>query len=308
MRRFTAIDLFAGAGGFTVGAKAAGVDVLWASNHFEPCVRIHKRNHPEVIHSCQDLCQADFNDVPDHDVLLASPACQGHARARGLERAHHSSCRNTAWAVIACAEAKDPETIIVENVPEFTNWVNYPAWRLALESLDYVLTENVLNAYNVGVPQSRERVFVVAKKWYDGPREIPVGRSKLRPAKSFLNLKLDANKWSLIKTPNRAESTLERIAKGREDHGKKFLIAYYGQERGGRSLDRPIGTITTKGRHAIVNGKYMRMLTTKEEQAAMAFPASYIMPPQKALATKLLGNAVPPPLAAHVVKYAMRSN
>ena len=50
-----AIDLFAGAGGFTLGATRAGVDVVWAANHWKDAVAVHANNHPTIAHECQDL-------------------------------------------------------------------------------------------------------------------------------------------------------------------------------------------------------------------------------------------------------------
>lgn len=70
----TAVDLFAGLGGFSEGARLAGVRVAWAANHWQAAVDTHARNHLETAHSCQDLHQADWTRVPAHDVLLASPA------------------------------------------------------------------------------------------------------------------------------------------------------------------------------------------------------------------------------------------
>jgi DNA (cytosine-5)-methyltransferase 1 len=123
-----AIDLFAGSGGFSEGARQAGVDVVWAANHWQRAVTIHAMNHPDTDHECQDLCQANFSNVPDHDLLLASPACTGHSDARGKERAGHDEMRATAWAVISAADVKRPQTVIVENVPEFSlRWEAYPA-------------------------------------------------------------------------------------------------------------------------------------------------------------------------------------
>jgi DNA (cytosine-5)-methyltransferase 1 len=75
-----AVDLFAGLGGFTEGATRAGVQVVWAANHWKAAVDVHARNHPHTDHACQDLRQADWGSVPAHDLLLASPACQGHSR------------------------------------------------------------------------------------------------------------------------------------------------------------------------------------------------------------------------------------
>lgn len=76
-----AIDLFAGAGGFSTGARMAGVGVVWAANHWPAAVECHASNHGEAIHVCQDLHQARWGEVPAHDLLLASPCCQGHSNA-----------------------------------------------------------------------------------------------------------------------------------------------------------------------------------------------------------------------------------
>ena len=114
-----AVDLFAGAGGFSTGATMAGVNVVWAANHWPAAVQVHTNNHPDTIHLCQDLQQADWSLVPAHDLLMASPACQGHSRARGKERLHHDAMRATAWAVVSAAECHLPTVVLVENVPEF---------------------------------------------------------------------------------------------------------------------------------------------------------------------------------------------
>lgn len=53
-----AIDFFAGLGGWSTGARAAGVDVLWAANHWPIGVEWHSANHPDTLHVCQDLHQA----------------------------------------------------------------------------------------------------------------------------------------------------------------------------------------------------------------------------------------------------------
>lgn len=127
MRKMKAIDLFSGAGGFTTGATMAGCNVVWAANHWPDAVATHASNHPTTLHSCQDLQQADWTQVPTHDLLLASPACQGHSRARAKDRAHHDAQRSTAWAVVSAAECHRPTVVLVENVPEFSAWALYPA-------------------------------------------------------------------------------------------------------------------------------------------------------------------------------------
>src|SRR5690242_5304548 len=96
-----AVDLFSGAGGFTCGAAMAGVPVAFAANHWPLAVETHKLNHPTTQHVCQDLRQADWTALPKYDLLLASPACQGHSTAsQPQRRQYHDAMRATAWAVV----------------------------------------------------------------------------------------------------------------------------------------------------------------------------------------------------------------
>lgn len=298
-----AIDLFAGLGGWSEGARRAGVQVAWAANHWPAAVQFHACNHPDTIHVCQDLHQADWSQVPAHNLMLASPSCQGHAKARGTERPHHDAARATAWAVVSCAEFHRPDVLVVENVVEFIDWVLFPAWRLALETLGYSLSINIIDAADCGTPQNRVRVFIVgvlAKH----PIVIPAPAEQHAAASSII--RFDSGRWSNVFKSGRAPKTIERYQAGRRDHGDRFVFSYYGQTRGGRSLSRPIGTITTRDRWAIVDGDRMRMLAVDEARAAMGFPASYQLPTNKRIAMHMLGNAVSPDAAEYVIRQIAR--
>jgi DNA (cytosine-5)-methyltransferase 1 len=80
-------------------------------------------------------------------------------------------------------------------------------------------------------------------------------------------------------------------------------MPYYGSGSGltGRSLNRPVGTVTTRDRWAVVDGDSMRMFTVEEYRAAMGFPKNYRLPSTRQKAIHMLGNAVPPKLARHVI-------
>ena len=82
--------------------------------------------------------------------------------------------------------------------------------------------------------------------------------------------------------------------------GHRFLAPYYssGSGRTGRSIERPIGTIPTRDRWAVIQGDQMRMLAVPEAKAAMGFQRGYILPDNHAEAMHLLGNAVCPVVAA----------
>lgn len=295
-----AIDLFAGAGGFSTGATMAGVQVVWAANHWPAAVQVHANNHPNTIHLCQDLQQADWTQVPAHDLLMASPACQGHSRARGKERLHHDAQRATAWAVISAAECHRPASVLVENVPEFAKWALFPAWCSAMGALGYALSPMILDAADHGVAQHRRRLFIVCTRGKH-PVELSLPNRDHIGAASIIDF--DSGKWSSINKLGRSVSTLTRIANGRARFGQRFIAPYFGSGSGltGRCLSRPVGTITTRDRWAVIDGDRMRMLTVNECRQAMGFPASYQLPTRAKDAMHMLGNAVVPVVACDVI-------
>lgn len=218
-----AIDLFAGAGGFTEGAKLAGVEVVYAANHWPLAVSYHSRNHPATRHDCQDVQQADWRDVPRHDVQLASPACQGHSKARGKERPHHDALRSTAWAVVSCAEYHRSESVVVENVPDFMNWTLYPAWCDAMRRLGYAIAPHIIDAADHGVPQHRKRLFIVCTRSRN-PLHLSLPKRPHQPIGDVIEW--DAHAWSPIDKPGRSPVTLRRIAAGRAEFGERFVAPY----------------------------------------------------------------------------------
>lgn len=300
-KKLTAVDLFAGAGGNSVGATQAGVRVIRAANHWPVAVECHTLNHPETKHDCQDLQQANFYEWDDFDIMLASPACQGHTSARGVDRPHHDATRSTAWAVIACAEAKRPKYLMVENVVDFGRWQLFGQWRSCLEILGYTLHLNVLNSADFGVPQARKRLFVtgVHRSVSTRPVVVTPPMTPHKPAESIIDWDAEG-RWS--KVLERVPATVKRWEKGRLDHGDQFLMAYFGKEAGGRSLSKPLGTVLTKDRYALVRGDMMRMLNIEEYRRAMGFPADYRLPGTHKHALHLLGNAVVPAVTKGVVE------
>jgi DNA (cytosine-5)-methyltransferase 1 len=295
-----AIDLFAGAGGFSTCATMAGCTVVWAANHWPAAVQVHADNHPETLHLCQDLQQADWRSVPAHDLLLASPACQGHSRAKGKERPHHDALRSTAWAVVSAAECHRPAVVLVENVPEFAAWALYPTWCAAMHALGYALAPMIIDAADHGVAQNRRRLLVVGTRTKH-PLELVFALVAHKGSGEIIDF--GAGKWSQIDKPGRAAATLARVKSGRACHGERFVAPYFGSGSGltGRSLSRPVGTITTRDRWALIDGDRMRMLSVNECRRAMGFPSSYRLPERAKDAMMMLGNAVVPVVARDVI-------
>ena len=299
----TAIDMFAGWGGFTEGAKRAGVQVAWAGNHWQTAVDAHAQNHPATKHVCQDLRQADWSEFPDHELMLAAPACQGHSQAAQPSRAgsdrtrsKHDALRATAWAVVDCAEVCVPKAVIVENVPDFRRWKLFPRWRGCLEDLGYHVQEHILRASLMGTPQRRDRLFVVAtRKQVTLDLRIDAQESPFSP-----HIDQDADNWRSV--AKASERVRERIAKGRRNYGRTFLTQHV-TGHPGVPLDQPIRTITTQDQWAIVEGKWYRPLSLRENARAMGFGDDYFWPENSTRreTIKGLGNAVCPPVAERLV-------
>ncbi|MCP4792458.1 MAG: DNA cytosine methyltransferase [Actinomycetia bacterium] len=295
----TVIDLFAGAGGFSEGARMAGATPLWASNHWPTAVAAHSAAHPGTAHVCQDLRQADWTQVPEHDVLLASPACQGHSTAsQPRRRRYHDAMRATAWAVVDAVEVCGPRAFAVENVPSFTRWALFDHWVSSFELLGYDVQTALLTASHFGVPQRRKRLFVVGHRC-----------GTTRPSLDFAQgvepgygayLEASAQGWKPVRSAPAGVQT--RVAAGRRRHGSRFLTQHV-TGHSGVSLDEPIRTLTTASSHwNLVDGKRYRPLSLVELKRAMGFRDDYPLPcSSRADAVRLLGNAVCPPVAAAIV-------
>jgi DNA (cytosine-5)-methyltransferase 1 len=172
----TAIDSFCGAGGSTTGLKAAGIEVIHAANHWDRAIESHNTNHPEIDHSCVDLHMEHPSRFPKADIGWFSPSCTTHSPAGGRKRRHPGQLnlfnktapdpsversRMGAWDVVNFTEYHRYQLVMVENVLEFTEWELYDHWLKAMQALGYAHQVLCFNSQFAGVPQSRDRVYVI---------------------------------------------------------------------------------------------------------------------------------------------------
>jgi DNA (cytosine-5)-methyltransferase 1 len=128
-RTIAAADLFCGAGGTSTGLRTAcetlGIKLrLIAVNHWEIAIQTHTRNHPEAEHFHSSLDAVDpVKLVKDGklDLLVASPECIHHSRARGGKPINDQS-RASAWRIVEWASKLEIRHLLIENVPEFRTW------------------------------------------------------------------------------------------------------------------------------------------------------------------------------------------
>lgn len=323
MSALTMTDLFAGGGGTSTGATMAGVNVTVAVNHWPPSLATHAANHPCTAHENIDISQADPTRFPQTDILWASPSCTHHTRAQGKRRetrahgefdidrawdwptimaAEPDKARATMFDVVRFAEALHHRYVVVENVPEVQDWVFYPQWLQMMGMLGYEHRVQTLDAAHVAttgpaVSQHRERFF--ATFWRQDQVE-PLMVTETVGTPPAADLILDEDPGQLIAdrkrplapaTMSRIEATLDRYPDAR-----RMVVSYYGSSRVGRASTRPIGTLTTHDRHAIITrtprGVAYRMLRNAEASRAMGFPEDYQWRGTTKDITKQIGNAV----------------
>jgi DNA (cytosine-5)-methyltransferase 1 len=169
----TVTDLFCGAGGSSLGARAAGLELVMAANHWSTAIDVHQVHFPDAAHDCADITQVDPRRYPRTDILLASPECTNHSQARGVSRqAQHPGLwdapdpaaersRATMWDVCRFAEQMRYDAIVVENVVEATKWVGWRGWHQVMADLGYKHRVLSHNSMHHGVAQSRDRIYVV---------------------------------------------------------------------------------------------------------------------------------------------------
>lgn len=315
-------DLFCGAGGSSLGARQAGAIPVggvdsWAAacQAYELNVKGARAYRSDIRHFDPKIVLAQHDRI---DILLASPECVAHSIARGNRRGCELS-RALAFEVIRFAQVLHPRWLVVENVPLMRNWPLFSEWCDRLRELGYHLRICQLNAFDFGVPQTRLRLFVLGDREQqpDSPRPY---RRKSAVARSIIGVGLSREqtaKFSPVERPGRAASTIARVQSVVRQLGQnaEFLMVYYGSDRAGgfQTLDRPLRTVTTLDRFALVRpncrGHEMRMLQPSELAAAMGFPRNYKWPEAVTRRDKirLLGNAVCPPVMRAVVRSLLRS-
>ncbi len=176
---------FAGGGGTSCGLKAAGLKVDIAINHSRRALAVHRINHPETTHYCEDVWKVDPKRAcrgRPMGLFWLSPDCTFHSRARGGKpfrdpRKTHR-VRGLAWLAVHWAKEVGPRAIMLENVREFADWgplvdgspdplrkgFTFRRFVRMLQNLGYAVDWQTLRACDYGAPTSRERLFLVARR------------------------------------------------------------------------------------------------------------------------------------------------
>lgn len=160
-----AIDLFAGIGGIRLGFQEAfgkNIEFVFSSEIDKYAKQTYYANFGEVPYG--DITKIDEKDIPPHDIILAGFPCQAFSIAG--KRLGFEDTRGTLFFDVArIATYHKPKLIFLENVKGFLNHDKGNTFKVikqTLEDLGYKVYSKVLNAKDFGVPQNRERIYIVA--------------------------------------------------------------------------------------------------------------------------------------------------
>ena len=167
-------DAFTGVGGFSLGIeKAIKTKCVGFSEIDKYAKQVLKYRYPN-IKNYGDISKINWSEVPDFDLLTGGSPCQDFSIAG--KRAGLGGARSSlAWEFIRCLKEKKPRHFIWENVKGVmssrSGW-DFANLLVAFSEAGYSLWWQVLNAKDFGVPQNRERVFVVGCFGGETPREV----------------------------------------------------------------------------------------------------------------------------------------
>jgi DNA (cytosine-5)-methyltransferase 1 len=292
------VDLFCGIGGFRYAVenvarrRHVGSQCVFSSDIDRYCQQSYEENFGERPGG--DITLVDEKEVPDHDLLIAGFPCQPFSIIGKMHGFRDT--RGTLFFDIArILAAKKPSAFVLENVKLLRGHDNGRTLKTIMATLDelgYHASYRVLNALNFGLPQKRERIWIVGFRknvrmcW-------PIGGVPMRPLKQILEKKVDPKHYAsdYIRT-KRHQALAPRIEPTIWHENKAGNISAYPFScalRAGASYN-----------YLLVNGE--RRLTPREMLRLQGFPESFKMVCGDSQTRKQAGNSLPVNVATAVLQ------
>lgn len=299
-KQYKTIDLFAGIGGIRLGFEAHGCKNVFTSEWDKAAQMMYEANFGEKPFG--DINEIAPTDIPDHDILLAGFPCQPFSIAgKGLGFA---DTRGTLFFNIeAILEAKKPQAFLLENVKRLTTHDNGQTFGVICEKLrklGYTVYYKVFNSLEFGLPQKRERIYIVG---FREPIEFnfpkPLGfykplsefldRDQDVPKEYFASEQIKANRMNMVK-------------------GVPPFPSVWHQNIGGNISALPYSCALRAGgsyNYLLVNG--IRRLTGREMLRLQGFPDDFIINIPYSQARKVAGNSVSVPVIKAIAGEMLKS-
>ena len=181
MKRYRVVSLFSGCGGLDLGFINSGFDIVWANDFFKEAVESYKYNIGDhIVHG--DITQISNNKIPnDIDVVLGGFPCQGFSVANNKRSMKDE--RNFLYKeLLRVIKDKKPKFFVAENVKGLISMQKGEVLKMILndfKSLGYDVDWYLLKASDYGVPQNRERIFIIGNN---------IGASNKPPKKTHVEV------------------------------------------------------------------------------------------------------------------------
>ena len=317
------IDLFAGIGGIRLGFDQAfgeNIKTVFVSEWDEYAQKTYKANFVDDFELNGDITKIDEKDIPSFDICLAGFPCQAFSLAgkrKGFDDDYKGMSRGTLFfdVVRICAEHK-PKVIFCENVKGLTLHDGGRTLEIilkTLKSIGYVPFKAILNSKNFGVPQNRERIYIVAFREDIAPKEFncPETIDDAKRLKDIIEAKSVPVKYYLsdvyLETLKRHKARHEEKGHGFgyeirswEDVSGAIVCGGMGRERNLIIDKRQKILIPTTHIKGEVNKEGVRKLTPREWARLQGFPDTFNLPLADVHLYKQLGNSVTVPVIKEI--------
>jgi DNA (cytosine-5)-methyltransferase 1 len=211
-KRFRLIDLYAGAGGMSLGFSPRFGHLfvpVWANDFNNYCVKTYNANFGDhcVSGDIIQILQSGNNAIPEADIVIGGPPCQGFSL---LNKNREGDPRKQLWRpFLEIVEISKAQVFVMENVPQLLGSYEHGEIMGVAESLGFKVWGDILCAADYGVPQTRKRAFIVGCKYLDPrlvfpPRKTHFNPNKLNSPPKYINEALgeylpEAVKWRTVK-------------------------------------------------------------------------------------------------------------
>ena len=308
--KFTFIDLFAGIGGMRVAFQNLGGKCVFTSEWDKNSQKTYYTNFGEMPYG--DITKVNELEVPNHDVLIAGFPCQAFSIA-GFKGGFDDTRGTLFFDVARIIEAKRPKAFFLENVKGLVGHDKGRTLKVILNTLRndlgyYVPDPQVINAKHFGVPQNRERIFIVGFKSKSAAKRFSYP-SPLSKTVTFSNVKEKSKVSVRYYLSTQYLSTLEKHRARHEAKGNGFgyaiipddgianaiVVGGMGRERNLVYDHRLTDFVPQTKIKGSVNREGIRKMTPREWARLQGFPDKFKIVVADAQAYKQFGNSVAVP-------------
>ena len=301
---FSFIDLFAGIGGIRIPFQELGGECVFTSEWDKYAQKTYKVNFGDEING--DITQIPSSDIPDFDILLGGFPCQPFSQA-GLHKGFEDTRGTLFFEVERIIRDKRPKAFLLENVKQLIGHDKGNTFKVILQhldALDYTVDYKVLAAKDFGVPQIRQRVYIVGfdRKHFDIDSEYRFPFPEPLNIETRVGNILEKNVSDKYTISDKLWSGHQNRKKKNKQDGKGFGYSLFDESSPYTS------TISARyykdGSEALIyqEGKNPRKLTPRECARLQGFPEDFIIPVSDCRAYKQFGNSVAIPVIREISK------